>query len=765
MHSLTLRLSFLTIAFLPLGWAQTAVLRNHNKSVYQRIDVGGRVWLFEDVNGRAVVEGDMVLGQVLSLKRGAKNGRRDASIVNGHRWPNGEVPYLIDKTNADNPNLEGIVQQAIRHWEDRTPFHFVPRDTQTDYLVFQSQPGGCWSDVGMQGGPQPVNLSNVCFVGQAIHAIGHSVGLFHEQSRHDRDDFIQVRQEQVILAHWDPDFIIQPEGIDTGYYDYGSIMHYNATEFSITCQDPETTACASAISTIPPGIPIGQRAGLSPGDVAAAGTLNGLTQKEFVVTTDPEGLEVTVDGWRCLAPCVFNWSAGSQHKVEAPTPQPALSQGLRLPPWQWYFARWNDDGARAHDITVAAEHPVLTANFSQTAPETLPDLAVTALTAPVSAATGEALAGLHAQIENLGPEAAGSFRLGFFVSPGEKVIRDHPLGYCYFRGLNAGAAAVCDGDPYCHVVGDSAAVAPCEGDFKVPADLPPGNYYIGAIADDSFQVGEGSEKNNALANQAGATAITSSAPGSADLEVVSFSAAVKGIIGGSIGQVRAEVRNRGVGAAGPFRVGYYLAKTQNIETDGIYTKWSCTEDHGLQPGESRVCTGDIEVRSDLVPGTYYLAVKVDDLNQVAEADETNNIRLNALGPVELTKVDRSAPDLVAVAFRAPTAATAGGAFSGVWVRVQNTGLTRSGQFRVGIYVSGDPVISTADVHIASCTSNGLAPRAVFDCAGTIPVPVALPAGTYYLGAVVDDQNQVAEVNEDNNTRVNDAGATVLSAHQ
>jgi hypothetical protein len=71
-----------------------------------------------------------------------------------------------------------------------------PTSAALQWIRFQ--PGnGCNSEVGRQSpsifrpAPQVINLAAGCQFGQAVHEIGHAVGLWHEQSREDRDSFVQ----------------------------------------------------------------------------------------------------------------------------------------------------------------------------------------------------------------------------------------------------------------------------------------------------------------------------------------------------------------------------------------------------------------------------------------------------------------------------------------------------------------------------------------------------------------------------------------------
>lgn len=224
---------------------------------------GTKALQYVEVDGMAVVEGDIVLGEVEEVDA-ATSMMRDAGPVamgvaitgSQFRWTNCTIPYEID------PNLgnQARVTDALQHWRDNTGLNLVERTTEANWVYF-TDAGGCWSYVGMRGGRQEISVGSGCSTGNTIHEIGHAAGLWHEQSREDRDSFVTIQWANIQTGMESQFSQHISDGDDVGAYDYGSIMHYPRKAFSKNGNDTIVPADPSAS--------IGQRTGLSALDKAA----------------------------------------------------------------------------------------------------------------------------------------------------------------------------------------------------------------------------------------------------------------------------------------------------------------------------------------------------------------------------------------------------------------------------------------------------------------------------------------------------------------
>ena len=205
--------------------------------------------------------------------------QRSVAIVEGplrqFRWPNGVIPYVISGSCPDPQ----VVRDAISHWHAKTDrIRLVERNSTNEgryaknWVRFVGG-DGCSSRVGKKPtpGPQDINLAAGCFVPQVVHEIGHAAGLFHEQSRNDRDRFLIIQAthiDQDTLHNFD---LVLQTGIDIGPFDFKSIMLYPARSFTSDGQptmlrrDNPTDVTSWGIDTGGLG---GSSRELSPGDLA-----------------------------------------------------------------------------------------------------------------------------------------------------------------------------------------------------------------------------------------------------------------------------------------------------------------------------------------------------------------------------------------------------------------------------------------------------------------------------------------------------------------
>lgn len=176
-------------------------------------------------------EGDMILSpdQKAEIDQGIY---RYATKKSG-LWPkSGQyvyVPYEIDSGNSD---ARGAVEKAARDYEQYTCIRLRPRRGERAYLRFYAG-GGCSSPVGYRGGQNSISLPRGCRRhGTVLHEIAHSLGVYHEQSRPDRDNYVTVVWDN--LKHAQHNFKKQSYSVVDSLgtpYDYRSMMHYSGTAF------------------------------------------------------------------------------------------------------------------------------------------------------------------------------------------------------------------------------------------------------------------------------------------------------------------------------------------------------------------------------------------------------------------------------------------------------------------------------------------------------------------------------------------------------
>lgn len=227
---------------------------------------------FEIHGGRAIFEGDIELGPAKNIpatreallaqppdqspripQRGVV---RSATACPACRWPNGIVYYQI---SPNLPNQQRVTDAVAQIHANNPGVHFIVRTTQPNYITVIPD-DGCSSPIGRVGGQQLLRLADGCGTGSTIHEFLHALGFAHEQSRCDRDTFIEVHLENV-MAGREFNFDKYCSGyVDVLEYAEGSIMHYGPFAFS-------SNGLATIVSKRDLDALMGQRDGMGTTDI------------------------------------------------------------------------------------------------------------------------------------------------------------------------------------------------------------------------------------------------------------------------------------------------------------------------------------------------------------------------------------------------------------------------------------------------------------------------------------------------------------------
>ncbi|XP_055349176.1 uncharacterized protein LOC129596045 [Paramacrobiotus metropolitanus] len=169
--------------------------------------------------------------------------KRTGLLLEHNYWPNNgkNIPYGIRNFGQ---NEQRRIEEALRFIERRTSncitFKYrVDGSNESEYIEFTPTRRGCQADVGrIPGFITRVHLSADCFssMGIILHEILHTLGMFHEQNRPDRDDHVEIFPEH-IMPNMQINFDILPNmSVHGTKYDIESIMHYGPLDFAISRQ-------------------------------------------------------------------------------------------------------------------------------------------------------------------------------------------------------------------------------------------------------------------------------------------------------------------------------------------------------------------------------------------------------------------------------------------------------------------------------------------------------------------------------------------------
>lgn len=165
---------------------------------------------------------------------------KNAVINKAYRWTF-PIPYILG--DDLDLNAKGCVYQAFEMYRLKSCIDFKPYEGEKSFIKFVKR-NGCFSSVGDQQNGQILSLGPGCDHKAVIeHELLHALGFYHEQSRTDRDDYVNIWLDQVTpgLEHnfnkYNDDFITD----QNTPYDYESVMHYRPFSFNQNDSIPTIT--------------------------------------------------------------------------------------------------------------------------------------------------------------------------------------------------------------------------------------------------------------------------------------------------------------------------------------------------------------------------------------------------------------------------------------------------------------------------------------------------------------------------------------------
>ncbi len=214
---------------------------------------------------------------------------------------------------------------------------------------------------------------------------------------------------------------------------------------------------------------------------------------------------------------------------------------------------------------------------------------------------------------------------------------------------------------------------------------------------------------------------------------------------GDVVALNATVANPSNSPAAASSVNFYLS------IDGVVTTadslLGSVATPALPGGTQQVVSANLAIPTTIATATYFIGAIVDPANTLDEADEANNAAAgNTIAVANLSV------DLAPTAVSGPTSANTGGAVT-LSATLANLGSGPAAASTLNFYLSTNTVIDSTDILVGTLAIPALAGGTSTLVSLPTMIPVTLPIGTYYIGAIADAGNTIIETNETNNARL------------
>ncbi len=643
----------------------------------------------------------------------------------GSKWTTGVVYYVFD-SSVDATNRQRWLD-AAQEWSTVADLTFTERTTQDNYIYVKDDDGN-WSYVGMIGGKQDMGIYNWTYKYIIAHEIGHALGLSHEQSRSDRDSYVNILWGN-IQTGMEYNFELDST-INYGSYDFDSVMHYGKNSFSKNGSNTiEPILAYSSYLNL-----IGQRNHLSnldksgmatryannvpigSFDSATCDSLSGWTKDPD--TASPISVHFYKDGPAGTGTFIGSILADSyrgdlsyadkNHGFSFALPD-SLNDGVEH---QVYAYAIDSAGGTNPLLTnspkivqcgltpdqLTAVMSVINDIIMEDSP--LPDLTVVSPSASkIALAPSENLT-FSTIVKNDGAGASAATTLRWYRSTDATIsTADTQLGSQAVAALSAGQTS--------------------PQNISLTAPSTAGTYWLGACAD--AVSGESSTTNNCSAG----VQITVTATAKPDLTVISPSASKTLLAPSESFTFSATVKNSGTASSAATTLRWYRSTDATISTADTALGSAAVGALSADQTSAQSTT----LTAPAAAGTYWLGACADAVS--GESSATNNCSAG----VQITVTATAKPDLTVISPSASKTSLAPSESFTFSATVQNSGTASAAATTLRWYRSTDATISTADTALGSAAVGALSANQTSAQSVSLTAPAA--AGTYWLGACAD----------------------------
>jgi astacin (peptidase family M12A) len=176
------------------------------------------------VGDALLVENDMLFSE---------DPLNEGCFISGECWPSNEISFRFHWSLS--AARRDVIQQGVDMVNNATNVTLSEKPTPSTgepSILFKRHATSTSSWVGCRGErDQVINVADWAKSGSVAHELLHALGLWHEQSRSDRDEHVKIQWDN-IKASAKHNFEKREQWCDLFEYDFESIMHYGPFAFT-----------------------------------------------------------------------------------------------------------------------------------------------------------------------------------------------------------------------------------------------------------------------------------------------------------------------------------------------------------------------------------------------------------------------------------------------------------------------------------------------------------------------------------------------------